>query len=357
MTIDSALTVRAPKSGYAALKSVKLAEVRAAFSPQCYQRSTRRAIGALLVDVGLYAAALTGVFLFGNPLLRLACGVLAGLAVAFLFVWAHDAAHGALFANDVVAETLGTAAMLPSLQMYRLWVYGHNKVHHGFTSFSPIDWIWRPLTVAEYEALSWWRRGVYRLERHPATCGFHYLLRVWWSKMVRFRPPEPHRRAAFRWSKLGTLAYVVAFSAVAYRFAGGWLGVVAAVVVPFLVFTYIIALVVYLHHTHPDVPFFNDRQEWAATIGQLACSVVTRSNALIERLTHNILIHPPHHIDTRIPFYNLNRAYADLIPAFGQYVRESRLRWTHVRRIFSQCQLYDFDTHTWHRFAELKESR
>jgi omega-6 fatty acid desaturase (delta-12 desaturase) len=355
MDIDSAWTVRAPDPGYAALKSVKLAEVRAVFSPRCYRRSTWRAIGALLVDVGLYGAAVIGVFASGNPLLRLACGALAGVAVAFLFVWAHDAAHGALFTSDIVAEVLGTAAMLPSLQMYRLWVYGHNKVHHGFTSFSPIDWIWRPLTPAEYEARSWWQRGVYRLERHPATCGLHYLLRVWWSGMVRFRPPEGRRRVGYRWSKLGTLTYLLAFSAVAYRFAGGPVGVFAAVVLPFLVFTYIIALVVYLHHTHPDVPFFTDRQEWAATIGQLACSIVVRSNALVERLTHNILIHPPHHIDTRIPFYNLKLAYADLLPAFGQYVCESRLRWSTVRSIFSQCQLYDFDTHTWHRFAELKE--
>jgi hypothetical protein len=26
------------------------------------------------------------------------------------------------------------------------------------------------------------------------------------------------------------------------------------------------------------------------------------------------------------------------------------------RRIFSHCQLYDFDTHTWHRFADLPGS-
>jgi omega-6 fatty acid desaturase (delta-12 desaturase) len=172
--------------------------------------------------------------------------------------------------------------------------------------------------------------------------------------MVRFQPAGGRRRAGYRSSKLGTLAYAAASSTVAYRFAGGWLGVAAAVVVPFLVFTYVIALVVYLHHTHPDVPFFTDRKEWSVTIGQVACSTVVRSNALVERLTHSILIHPPHHVDARIPFYNLKRAYADLVPAFGQYVCEYRLGWSTVRKIFSQCQLYDFDTHTWHRFAELR---
>jgi omega-6 fatty acid desaturase (delta-12 desaturase) len=340
-------------AGYDDLKSVKLGDVRAVFSPACYRRSVPRAIGALLFDVTLYGAALSGVFKATNPVLRLSFGGLAGLAVAFLFVWAHDAAHGALFRSSMVAEVLGTAAMLPSLQMYRLWAYGHNKVHHGFTSYSPIDWIWRPMTPAEYQAQSRWGRGVYRLERHPATCGLHYLLRVWWAGMVRFRPERRSRRTGFTPSKLGVLAFALVFSVVAYRHAGGWIGVTAAVVVPFVVFTWVIALVVYLHHTHPAVPFFTDRREWSATIGQVACSTVVRSNRLVELLTHGILIHPPHHVDTRIPFYHLKRAYAEMTPVFGRYICEYRLRCSTVRHIFAQCQLYDFDTHTWHRFAEL----
>jgi omega-6 fatty acid desaturase (delta-12 desaturase) len=129
--------------------------------------------------------------------------VIAGCAVALLFVWGHDAAHGALFASGCWSEVLGTIAMLPSLNMYRLWPYGHNKVHHGFTSFSPIDWIWRPLTPDEYRARSRAWRFVYRLERHPATCGLQYLRRVWWPGMVRFRPdPKLRRTRGFRASKL-----------------------------------------------------------------------------------------------------------------------------------------------------------
>jgi omega-6 fatty acid desaturase (delta-12 desaturase) len=240
--------------------------------------------------------------------------------------------------------------------MYRLWSYGHNKVHHGFTSLSPVDWIWRPLTAAEYRALSPWRRGIYRLERHPATCALHYLLRVWWAGMVRFTPdPKARRTRSFRWSKLGTAAFLAAFVTVAYLYAGGLVGVLAAVVVPFIVFTYFIAFFVYVHHTHPDIPFFVERRRWSATIGQVACSTVIRTSPVVEWLTHGILIHAPHHIDMRIPFYNLERAYQDLKPAFGEYVHEYRFRWSTVLGIFRQCQLYDFDQQTWHRFAELDE--
>ena len=339
---------RAP--GYEPLRSVKLGDVRAVFSPGCYARSTGRALAGFLFDFALYGIALAGVFRAGNPAVQLACGVAAGLAVAFLFVWAHDAAHGALFAGDGWAEVLGTAAMLPSLQIYRLWVHGHNRVHHGFTSLSSIDWIWRPWSPAEYAARPPSARLLYRLERHPATVGLHYLIRVWWAGMVRFRPDRTRPVPGAGLSKLGTLGFAGLLGAAGYRFAGGWLGVVAAVVVPFLVFTYVISLVVYLHHTHPDVPFFDDRREWSPTIGQLACSTVVRAHPVVERLTHHILIHPPHHIDTRIPYYRLEQAYADLRPAFGGYVTEYRLTPSAVRRIFRHCQLYDFETHTWHRF-------
>jgi len=58
-----------------------------------------------------------------------------------------------------------TSLMLPSLNMYRLWCHDHHRVHHGFTSYTPVDWIWRPLTPSAYAALPWYRRLVYRFER------------------------------------------------------------------------------------------------------------------------------------------------------------------------------------------------
>ncbi len=336
----------------AKLRGVTLRQVRDAISPGCYERSAGRVFGALAFDAVVYLAAMAGVFLLPAPW-AVAFGVLAGCGVAMLFVWGHDAAHGALFASKGWSEVLGTLAMLPSLHMYRLWAFGHNKVHHGFTSLSTIDWIWRPMTPGEYRAAPRWRRCVYRLERHPATCALHYLLRVWWPGMVTFRPdPRARRTRGFQTSRLGVAVFAAGFSVVAFRYAGGWVGVLAAVVVPFVVFSYFIALFVYLHHTHPDVAFFADRREWSATVGQVGCSTVVRCSRPAEWLTHNILVHTPHHVDTRIPFYNLRRAYDDLRPAYGHIIVEYRFRWATVRSIFAACQLFDFDTKTWSRFSD-----
>ena len=95
-------------------------------------------------------------------------------------------------------------------------------------------------------------------------------------------------------------------------------------------FDSVIAFVVYLHHTHPQVPFFRDRSAWSPTIGQLACSTVIRSNRLVEAFTLNIFI-PSHHVDGRIRFYLFKQAYDDLAACYGGHVREYRLKWTAVR--------------------------
>jgi acyl-lipid omega-6 desaturase (Delta-12 desaturase) len=330
-----------------------LGQVRTAFSPVCYQRSAPRALVALAFDLALYVAAVWAAITVTNPVLTLTFGVVAGTAVAFLFVWGHDAAHGALFESDRLSEVLGTLAMLPSLNMYRLWVFGHNKVHHGFTSLSTIDWIWRPLTVDEYRHRSRWERFVYRLERRPETCALHYLLRVWWPGMVRFRPDVRARRiGGVRLSKAGSLLYAVALGSLAWRL-GGPLAAVSVVLVPFAVFTWYIAFFIYLHHTHPDVAFYDDRKEWSALDGQLRSSITIRSSRPWEALTHNILVHTPHHVDTRIPFYRLRQASTDLAGPYGGDVTTYRFRWRTVRRIFRTCQLYDFGQHRWYRFADL----
>lgn len=343
----------AEPAAFEALKTIKLTTVRKAISDDCFRRSWLQTFGWFGFDLLLYLGLMTGVFVSDAWWAKLLFGLGAGCAVAFMFVWAHDAAHGALFKSEWTAEILGTTLMLPSLNMYRLWCHGHNRVHHGFTSFTPVDWIWRPLTPQGYAALPWHRRMVYRLERTPWGCALHYLLKVWWPGMVMYRPEKQSReRFGYRVNKLITLAFAIGLTALTWRFGGGLIGVLAGVVLPFIVFNYFIALFVYLHHTHPDVPFFDQRPEWSNTIGQVYCTVVWRCSRLSELLVHNIMIHVPHHVEPRIPFYRLKAAYADLQKEYGPYLHEYRFRWRSMVMVFRRCKLYDFEKKVWYSFRE-----
>ncbi|PKY09879.1 fatty acid desaturase [Acidithiobacillus marinus] len=330
------------------LKTLKIQTIRQSIRPECYQRSTPKALFTYAFDGLLYLAAIAGIWLIPYWWAQLLLGLVAGSAVAFMFVWAHDAAHGALFENRHLAEVLGTLFMLPSFNMYRLWAFGHNRVHHGFTSLSAVDWIWRPLTPQEYGQKNAWQKMIYRLERSPYTCALHYLLRVWWPGMIRFKADQKNRRA-FTLSKLLTLLFFILFSCLSWWMAGP-MGFIAAVLLPFLVFNYYIALFVFLHHTHPDIPFFMEKEEWSQSIGQLYCSSVVRCSKISEKLIHNILIHAPHHVDPRIPYYHLEAAYADLRAAYGQYIHEIRFSFKEVRHIFRSCKLYDYESRQWMSF-------
>src|SRR5687768_15199689 len=137
-TVHSEAQSQSTPGLYQTLREVKLNTVRRALSAACFERSAWQTFGWLAFDLALYVGALAGVFASDAWWAKLAFGVGAGCAVAFLFVWGHDAAHGALFHGEWTAEILGTIAMLPSLNMYRLWCHGHNRVHHGFTSYTPI---------------------------------------------------------------------------------------------------------------------------------------------------------------------------------------------------------------------------
>ncbi|MDF1684765.1 MAG: fatty acid desaturase [Legionellaceae bacterium] len=335
------------------VKEIKSAVARKVIPEACFKRSLGKAMLWYAIDLSIFLFGMALVFF--NPYigLKLVGGLISGTATAMLFVWAHDAAHGTLFKSSKVAEVLGTLVMLPSLNIYRMWSYGHNKVHHGFTSFSPIDWIWRPLTPAEYRALSLFQRILYRLERSAFTCAFHYLRRIWWSQMLQFNPgKDAKQRRYYRNGKLMVLAYAVLASAAAYVFAGGLVGILMAVVVPFIVFNYFISMIVYLHHTHPNIPFFDLKQEWSHSIGALYCSTIIHCSKLSKALLHNIMVHIPHHLDTRIPFYHLPEAYEALKEKYGTYFHEYQFKWSYVGNIFKKCKLYDFEKKIWMTFEE-----
>lgn len=328
---------------------VRLGDVRTAFSAQCHTPDRRRALVPLAVDLILYGTSMAAVVVLDAPLARLAAGVVAGAAVACMFVWAHDAAHGTLFRSRRAAELAGSLMMLPSLQMYRLWIYGHNRVHHGFTNLVSIDWIWRPWTLEEYRAAPRAERLGYRVERSLLGCGWHYLRRVWWDGMVRFKASPTHRGDA-RLGKALVAGWLVGAGGLLGWAAGPW-AAVCGVVVPWLVFTSLIALFTFLHHTHPTLSRVLERAAWNPVAGQLQGSTVIRCSRPVEALTHGILIHAPHHLDVRIPFYRLERAWDDLAAsAWGDEVLTYRFRWSTVREIFRACKLYDYDAQAWSGF-------
>ncbi len=344
---------RSGKSQWQKVQALKSSEVRKVIPKACYVRSMRLNFAWAAFDLLILAIGIVVVFTSTSTVLKLLGGTIFGIAAAMMFIWAHDAAHGALFKSNRTAEILGTLFMLPSLSVYRIWLYGHNKVHHGFVSFTPIDAVWLPLSPQDYHALSFYQRALYRVERNFFTCAVHYLRQIWWKYTWRFNPGKnKEKRRYYRRGKVLVLAYMLIVSGLSYYFAGGIIGVIAVLILPLIIFNYGVGLLVYLHHTHPDIPFFNQRDEWSHTVGALHCCTVFRLSKLAKIISHNIMIHIPHHLDTRIPFYHLPKAYQALKEEYGSYFHEYTFKWRYVFNIFKQCKLYDYENKLWLTFKE-----
>jgi omega-6 fatty acid desaturase (delta-12 desaturase) len=295
--------------------------------PEAYHNPTWRGLGYVARDTVLYLAAVALLVAIPNPLVALPLVAFASLVIAGLFVIAHDAAHGALFGSKPLNALVGRLAMLPSWHVYEGWVLGHKRLRHR------IEW-------------SWWGAGAY------------YLREVWWNKMIVGRPPA-RWRAAVRRDRI-LVGAVVGAAAVALAWAGwqqgdGPLGaawmVARVLVLPFLGFSFIIGSFVHVHHVQPDIRWW-PRREWNKFRGQMEGTTVLRAPAGLNFFVHWIMVHVPHHVDVRIPMYNLELATEAIEVAFPGTVHDAPLRFRDFVANTRTCKLYDFDEGRWFTYAE-----
>lgn len=327
-----------------------LKPVLAVVPAHCYERSTLRGLGLLARDLVLYTAAIVGLLVTDNPLLLVPLWLLAGLMASGLFVLGHDAAHDALFDSRRLNAIVGRVAMLPSLHATQVWIFGHNRVHHGHTLRQGFDFVWHPVTPAEYGELSAFGRLRHRLEWGPFGAGAYYLREVWWNKMFRFTPPARWKKQMRRDQAL-VIAYAVAALAAAVAFdglGGLWLWA-KVVVIPFLLFCQVIGWVVHVHHIHPDIRWW-PRREWNRFRGQVEGTTVLWGPPGWEFFFHWIMVHLPHHVDMSIPCYRLPEAARAIAIAYPDDVDERPIRVRDYLHSVRACKLHDFDTGVWSRY-------
>jgi acyl-lipid omega-6 desaturase (Delta-12 desaturase) len=352
---DSACSLAAGGDG--AARAPSIAGLREVLTAYC-ERSTRLAVGLLLVDLGLFAGGQWLVVAGAGVGWQLAGGMLTTLAIVRLFIIGHDACHGSLTDYPRLNKLLGRIAFLPSLTPFSLWRVGHNVVHHGFNNLKGRDFVWQPFDPAEFAALTPARRRLERIYRSAVGPLPYYLVEIWWRRLYFPGPANaPGQRAEFLWDCVLVSVFVAGWIAwlVSGRLSGGGGAVAVALVVgvllPFLVWNWVVGFVVYLHHTHPSVIWYADKSAWVAARGILQGTVRYRVRPWWNWLLHNIMEHGAHHLDPRIPLYRLKAAQsalARLLPDIPVVELSLRTYWRSVRA----CKLFDFEGRRWVGFPE-----
>jgi len=222
------------------------------------------------------------------------------------FIIFHDCGHGSFFksqrANDVVGFVTGLLAFTP----YYRWKHEH-AIHHATSSDLDRRGVGDvyTMTVQEYLAAPWWKQTGYRIMRNP----FAMLLIGPVLVFVigeRIPPAKGKREIASVWWTNLTLAVIV--TGMIWLF--GWRVYVTVQLLVLFFGTSAGVWLFYVQHNYEGV-YWERHAQWDYFKASMQGSSFYKLPALLQWFTGNIGFHHIHHLGSKIPNYNLPRAYKE----------------------------------------------
>lgn len=327
-------------------------DVRAVLADARHRRDAQ-ALLTFAADGFAYAAGLAAAALAQPLALKLLFSLWSALFITRLFVLAHDACHGSFLTSQRLNRLVGRLGFLPSLTPFNLWQLGHNTLHHGFTNLKGRDYVWTPLSRAEFAALSGARQRLERLYRGIFGHGLYYLIEIWWIRMIW---PARRRGAGQRRFDQQDRMLVLGYAALLLGSAR-WVALAtsqspalvlgATVLLPFALWNMVMGFLIFLHHTHPAVAWFDKRAEWKSHAPQLRQAIHVAFPSRVDAVVHHIMEHTAHHVDTQVPLYRLPKAQAALEARYPTEVPVQPFSWAYFRQCVRVCKLYDYEHHRW----------
>lgn len=273
------------------------------FAKEIVWKSWFFSISTLLI----LTAFVAGIYFLDNSLLRIACSIAAGLTMVRMFVIYHDHQHHTILNRSVPANMLFTLYGIFILAPTSIWKRSHDYHHnHNCKLFSASIGSYPIMTKQRFFQASKAEQRSYLAIRHPLTIFFGYITMFIFGMCVRSFMSAPKRH----WDSL--LALIIHFSASVLIFVYlGWFTWLLAAVVPFMLAFMIGAYLFYAQHNFPGATF-REKDEWCYEEAAIASSSYMVMNPFWKWVTANIGYHHIHHMNSKIPFYRLPEAMANL---------------------------------------------
>jgi omega-6 fatty acid desaturase (delta-12 desaturase) len=319
---------------------------REALAPYA-QPSTGRSVLDLATSVVPYLVLSFAMYLALDIsyLLVLAISVPAGGFLLRTYIVFHDCSHGAFLSSRRANVWLGTGLGLLLYSPFVRWRHDH-AVHHATAGDLDRRGVGDvvTMTVTEYHAASRRRRLAYRLVRNPLVMfGLGPIL----AMVVGPRIPARSARARMRRSVIGTdIALAILIGAMCWLV--GWRNYLLVSGPPALLAGSAGIWLFYVQHQFEDV-YWQRAEGWSYADAGLRGSSYLRLPKVLQFFTGNIGLHHLHHLNARIPNYNLQRAH-DSNPAFNDVPTLSF--WDGLRAV--RLKLWDEDRHQLVTFAQAR---
>jgi acyl-lipid omega-6 desaturase (Delta-12 desaturase) len=280
-------------------------------------------------------------------LLVLALAIPAAGFLVRTFIVFHDCAHGSFLPLKRANAWLGAGLGVLLFQSFASWRHSH-AVHHATAGDLDRRGVGDvlTLTVAEYRASTWQRRLGYRLFRNPLVMfGLGPIYGMVIYPRLFSRSTRPRIRRGIIATNLALAALVGALCLLVgwreYLLVQGPIMLLAGAAGVWLF---------YVQHQFEDT-YWQNGGEWSYADAALRGSSYLKLPKVLQFFTGNIGLHHVHHLSTRIPNYNLQRAH-DENPVFHGVPTLSL--WDGLRAV--RLKLWDEDSGRLLTFAQARRA-
>ncbi len=259
------------------------------------------AVPYLALSVAMYLA------LEVSYLLALALAIPTAAFLVRTFILFHDCSHGSLLPSRRANAWLGMGLGLLLWSPFLRWRHDH-AVHHATSGDLGRRGVGdvRTLTVAEYRSLPGRSRLAYRLQRHPLLMfGLGPIIAMLIGPRIVARDARPRMRRSVILTNIalavivGTLCWLIGWE----RYLLVWLP-------PALLAGSVGIWLFYVQHQFEDA-YWETGGDWAYADAALRGSSYLKLPRVLEFFTGYIGFHHVHHLNARIPNYNLKRAHEE----------------------------------------------
>jgi omega-6 fatty acid desaturase (delta-12 desaturase) len=283
-------------------RSNQWARRAAAFRASSWRPAALQLITTLVPLAALLVA--TGISVGFSPWLTLAFAPLTAGFLVRTFVIMHDCAHGSFTPSRRANEIIGVVTGIITLTPFAQWRRSH-AIHHATSGdldrrgYGDIDTI----TVAEYRALTPAGRFRYRLYRNGVVLfllgPLYFLLKQRWQLAGDATAVKVSVHAT-------NLALLALFGGLAWAFGAA---TVALVFFPAMYLATMAGIwLFYVQHQFEDA-YWEPHGAWSYETAALHGSSYYRLPRVLEWFTASIGRHHVHHLDPKIPNYQLRRCH------------------------------------------------
>ena len=240
-----------------------------------------------------------------SSLLTLALAIPTAGFLVRTFIVFHDCTHGSYLRSKRANMWLGRAVGLLVFSPFASWRHEH-MVHHATAG----DLDRRgggdiaTMTVAEYHALAWRERLAYRLFRNPFVMfGLGPIFALVVEPRLLSRSARPRIQRSVISTNLALAALVGALC-----WLMGWREYLLVQAPTVMLAGAAGIWLFYVQHQFENV-YWENGERWSYADAALRGSSYLRLPKALQFFTGNIGLHHVHHMNTRIPNYNLQRAH------------------------------------------------